>query len=126
VRLERTYALSRADVVIIVSLFFVELVSPAPYLVVGDLVKLVSRDEEDLMTNRLLLTPQSPLVKSGIIILNEEHGIHRKLTTYDAFLADWVVDRLAGPNTEASAITTDMQIDVHEFLNGLSRKTETE
>ncbi|MHC4712508.1 MAG: hypothetical protein ACYTAN_04450 [Planctomycetota bacterium] len=126
VRLERTYALSRADVVIIVSLFFVELVSPAPYLVVGDLVKLVSRDEEDLMSNRRLLTPQSPLVKSGIIILNEDHGVHRKLTTYDAFLADWVVDRLAGPNTEASAITTDMQIDVHEFLNGLSRKTETE
>lgn len=126
VRLERTYALSREEMVIIVSLFFVELVSPAPYLVVGDLIKLVSRDEEDLMANRRLLTDESPLVKSGIIVLDEEHGVHRKLTTYDAYLADWVVDRLAGPGRDASGITTDMQIDVHEFLNGLSGKRETE
>lgn len=121
VRLERRYALSREELVVVVSLFFVELVSPAPYLMVGDLVKLVSRNEEDLMASRLLLTPEAPLVKSGLVILDEEHSVHNKLTTFDAYLADWVVERLAGPGRDSSAITADMQIDVHEFLKGLSK-----
>jgi len=121
VRLERTYTLSRREIIIVVSLFFVELISPAPYLVVGDLLKLVSRDENDLMSMRQLLQEDSSLVKSGIIILDGEHGVHRKITTFDAYLADWVVDRLAGPSPDLSAITSDMQIDVHEFLKGLSR-----
>lgn len=121
VRLERTYTLSREEIIIVVSLFFVELISPAPYLVVGDLVKLVSRDESDLMSMRRLLAEDSPLGKSGIVTLDEEHGVHRKLTTFDAYLADWVLERLAGPRPDLSAITSDMQIDVHEFLRDLPR-----
>jgi hypothetical protein len=124
VRLERMHALSREELIIVVSLFFVELISPAPYLIVGDLVKLVSRHEEDLMANRRLLTRDASLVKSGIIILDEEHGVHGKLTTFDGYLADWVVEKLAGPRRDMSAITSDMQIEVHEFLKGLSRSRE--
>lgn len=126
VRLERKHALSRDEMMIVTSLFFVEMISPAPYLVVGDLVKLVSRDEEDLMSARKLLQASSPLVVSGIIVLDDKHGVHRKVTTYDAYLADWVVDELAGPERDSSGITTDMQIDVHEFLNGLSEAGEGE
>ncbi len=121
VRLERKYALSREEIIIVVSLFFVELVSPAPYLVVGDLIKLVSRNEEDLMTKRALLLPGAALVKSRIVVLDEEHSVHRKLTTFDAFLADWVVERLAGTGRGGGAITTDVQIDIHEFLKGFSK-----
>lgn len=126
VRLERKHALSRNEMMVVTSLFFVEMISPAPYLVVGDLVKLVSRDEEDLMSARKLLQAASPLVASGIIVLDDKHGVHSKVTTYDAYLADWVVDELAGLERGASGITTDMQIDVHEFLNGLSEPGEGE
>jgi len=120
VRLERKYALSREELIIVVSLFFAELVSPAPYLVVGDLVKLVSRDEEDIMAKRALLAEQSTLVKAGILEFDEEYSVHRKVSTFEAYLADWVTEELSGPKPDASGITADLQIDVHEFLKGLS------
>jgi len=120
VRMERKYGVSREELVMVVALFFVELVSPAPYLVVGDLLKLVSRSEEELMSRRGMLREDASLVGCGIVMLNEDHGVHGKLTTFDAYLADWVVDELTGPATNRSEITTDMQIDVHEFLKGIS------
>jgi hypothetical protein len=126
VRLERKYTLSREEVIIVVSLFFAELVSPAPYLVVGDLVKLVSRDEEDLIGRRALLMPEGMLAKSGVVIFDEEYSVHGKLTTFEAYLADWAVEELIGPKPDTTAITADLQIYVHEFLKGLSEKSGTE
>jgi|GEM_PF-4741960 len=120
VRLERKFALSREEIVVVVSLFFVELVSPSPYLVVGDLVKLICRDEEELIARRGLFTPESTLFKSGIVCFDEEYSVHRKMTTFEAFLADWVVEELIGPKPDTTGITTDVQIYVHEFLKGLS------
>ncbi len=126
IRLERTYRLSREEMIIVVSLFFVELVSPAPYLVVGDLLKLVSRDESELMAVRRLLAEESTLVRAGIVVLDEEHGVHQKITTFDAYLADWVVERLTGSTRGSREITSDMQIDVHEYLKGLSPPAPSE
>lgn len=122
VRLERRFALSREELVIVASLFFVELVSPTPYLIAGDLVKLVSRDDEDLIANRGLLTADSTLVKSGVVVFDEEYSVHKKLSTFEAYLADWVVEELAGPMHGVSDITADEQIYVHEFLKSLSDK----
>ena len=122
VRLERRYALSREEIIIVVSLFFVELVSPTPYLIVGDLVKLVSRDEEELISHRSLLTSEATLLKSGVVVFDEEYSVHRKASTFEAYLADWVVEELAGPKHGAAGITADEQIYVHEFLKELGGK----
>ncbi len=43
---------------------------------------------------------ESRLVKAGIVLLDEEYSVHRKTSTYDAYLADWVVDELIGPKPE--------------------------
>jgi len=126
VRLERRFALSREELVVVVSLFFVELISPTPYLVVGDLVKLVSRDEEDLIARRALFMPESKLVRSGLVSFDEEYSVHRKLTTFEAYLADWAVEELTGPKPDAAGITSDVQIYVHEFLKGIGDETKQE
>jgi len=126
VRLERRYKFSREELVIVVSLFFVEMISPAPYLVVGDLVKLASRTEEDLLEKRLLFKPDAPLLRSGTVILDDEHSLHGKLSTYDAYLADDVVEALAPRRGGSGGITADTQIDIHEFLEGFSREEEKE
>jgi len=118
VRMERKYALSREELVIVTCLYFAELVATVPYIVVSDLVKLVSRDEEDLMTRRNILDSRSRLVSSGIVILDEEYSVHRKNATCDAYLADGVVEELTGPKPSLGDITADMQIDIHEFLKG--------
>lgn len=115
---KRRFALGREEMVIVACLFFAELISPVPYLVVSDLVKLISRDEEDLMARRDILDEESPLVKSGIVQLDEEYSVHRKTSTCDAYLADWVVEELAGPKQDLRGITPDLQIDIHEFLKG--------
>lgn len=124
VRLERKYALGREEIVIVVCLFFAELVATVPYLVVSDLVKLVSRDDEDLMEKRRLLDPKSLLVKSGIVLLDEEYSVHRKNCTCDAYLADSAVEELTGPKPEVGDITPDLQIDLHEFLKGASGEND--
>jgi hypothetical protein len=124
VRLERKYALSREEIIVVVTLFFAELISPAPYLVVSDLVKIVSRDDEDLMARRQILSPDSTLVKSGIVQLDEEYGVHRKSSTFDAYLADWVVEELIGAKPDTGGITPDFQIDLHEFLKGSASEGE--
>jgi hypothetical protein len=124
VRMERKYALGREEVVIVVCLLFAELIAPLPYLVVSDLLKLVSRDEEDLIGRRRLLDPASLLVKSGIVILDEEYSVHRKNCTCDAYLADSVVEELIGPKTEVGGITPDLQIDLHEFLKDASGEND--
>ena len=114
VRFMREHALSEEEMVIVVHLLFKELFEGNAYVDVADLLKLVSRSETELIQNRSLVLPTSPLAKLDIISI--EPMLEGRVLTGEAFLSDWVVNYLLGATTPEVTIKSDERIDFHKYL----------
>lgn len=114
VRLMREYNLSEEEMICIIHLLFKELYEGNAYADIAELLKLVSRDESELMQNRRLVTENSGLIKRELISV--EPLLEGRTLTGEAYLNDWVVNYLFGATVSDENIQPDERIDWHMYL----------
>ncbi|MBL8840025.1 MAG: hypothetical protein JNL90_00670 [Planctomycetes bacterium] len=81
--------------IVLVTLIFQELTQGTPCIDAADLLKLVARSEEDLVKRRKLFAAKSPLVRHGLVALEEV--ILDKELSGEVYVPNAVVDRVLGP-----------------------------
>ena len=120
VQIAREHHLKEDHLVILTTLIFQELTDGTPYLDAVDLLKLVCRSEEDLVRRRDIFGANSPLVKGGLVELEEV--VYDKDLSAEVYVPNPVVDRILGgikrPKKDDS-IDSDSRIEFHEFLREL-------
>jgi hypothetical protein len=114
IRLMREYHLERHEVVLVVHLLFKELFEGNAYADVAELLKLVSRDESELIQNRRLVAESAPLRKAEILKI--EPMLEGRDLTAEAYLNDWVINFAFGATTPDESIHADERIDWHVYL----------
>lgn len=102
--------------VILVALIFQELTQGTPYLDAADLLKLVAKSEEDLIRRRKLFAKKSPLVRHGLVEI-EEIVLDKELSG-EVYVPNAVVDRVLGPAraTEGARIDEASKDEFKKFL----------
>ncbi|MFO0980555.1 MAG: hypothetical protein U1E76_02220 [Planctomycetota bacterium] len=81
-----------------------------------DLLKLVARSEEDLVKRRKLFGPRSPLIRHGLVLLEEM--VQEKPLTAEVTMPAWVAEKLLAGN-QNGRIDADSRIQFHKYLNRL-------
>lgn len=118
VAFQSEFALTPEESLIVVDLLFAELIEGEAALEAVELLQMVSRDEEDLLRRRRMLSHDSVLVTKGILVqrerAEEEHDRPPRV-----LLADWVKDRILGDDTAGREIAPDERIDFHLYLREL-------
>jgi len=133
VRLERTdhmgrihtwnfsqqYLLSEEELVILVTLLFQEITEGNAYLNAVDLIRLTSKNEEDLLRKRRFFSPNNTLVGKNLVQLDEM--INGKELTAEVFLPNWVLEKmLSGEKQDGSpGIDADARLDFHRYLQDI-------
>jgi hypothetical protein len=117
VRLMREYDLSEEEVMCVIHLLFKELFEGNAYADIADLLKLISRDEAELIRNRRLFAENSTLIKREIIRV--EPLLEGRNLTGEAYLSDWVVNYIFGATSGDENIQPDERIDWHVYLQKL-------
>lgn len=112
----REFGLGEDELVVLVTLLFQELREGAAFLDCVDILRLVSESEEDLVRKRRFLGKRSPLVRHNLIAIEEV--VADKELTGEAYLPNWVIDRMLGDEDKA-AIDADSRIDFHDYLKNL-------
>ncbi len=117
VKLQEELGLDLEHVVILVTLVFQELTQGTPYVDAADLLKLVSRTEEDLVRRRKLFGQKSLLVKHGLVEL-EEVVLDKELSG-EVYVPNEVVDRILGPGRsgEGARIDEESKSEFKRFLS---------
>lgn len=110
------YGLGEEEQIVLVTLLFQELTEGSAFLDAVDLLKLVSTSEEDVVRKRRFLGKRSPLIKHNLIALEEM--VNDKELTAEAYLPNWVVDRMLGSD-ERHVIDADSRLDFHDYLRNL-------
>ncbi len=112
------FGLAEDHLVVLVTLIFQELTQGNPYLDAVDLLKLVSRSEEDLVRRRKLFSRSSPLLRHGLVALDEI--VHDKEICGEVYVPNSVIETILGGHpVKDSEIDADSRIDFHKFLSDL-------
>ncbi len=119
VQLRDQFRLEIEHQVVLVALIFQELTQGTPYLDAADLLKLVSRSEEDLVRRRKLFAKRSPLVRHGLVDIDEV--VLDKELSGEVYVPNAVVDRVLGPAraTEGGRIDEASKDEFKRFLSGI-------
>ncbi|MBM4015335.1 MAG: hypothetical protein FJ293_10285 [Planctomycetes bacterium] len=119
VQLRDQFRLEIEHQVVLVALIFQELTQGTPYLDAADLLKLVSRSEEDLVRRRKLFAKRSPLVRHGLVDIDEV--VLDKELSGEVYVPNAVVDRVLGPAraTEGARIDEASKDEFKRFLSGI-------
>lgn len=112
----REYGLELEEVLILVTLLFQELIEGNSYLDAVDLLKLVARNEEDLVKRRKLFGPRSALIRHNLVLLEEM--VQEKPLTAEVTMPAWVAEKLLA-GTQTGKIDADSRIQFHKYLNRL-------
>lgn len=117
VRMQEELGLEHEHLVILVTLVFQELTQGTPYVDAADLLKLVSRSDEDLIRRRKLFAPNSLLVKHALVELEEV--ILDKELSGEVYVPNDVVDRILGPGRagEGGKIDEATKTEFKKFLS---------
>lgn len=113
---QREFGLGDDEMAVLVTLLFQELREGSAFLDCVDILRLVSESEEDLVRKRRFLGKRSPLLRHNLIALEEV--VADKELTGEAYLPNWVIDRMLGDEDKA-AIDADSRIDFHDYLKNL-------
>ncbi len=116
VTMRTEYGLGDEELVVLVTMLFQELTEGSAFLDAVDLLKLIATSEEDLVRKRRFLGKRSPLIRHNLIALEEM--VNDKELTAEAYLPNWVVDRMLGSD-ERNAIDADSRLDFHDYLRKL-------
>jgi len=112
-RLAREHGLGADEVHALAILLFQEVYTGSSYLPVVDIVKSIAALEEELIEKRALFRKEAPLVKSGLVVVEEE-PLEREFSA-EAYLPSWVVDELLGASGRAG-ITPEARRDFASYL----------
>jgi hypothetical protein len=123
VKMQQELGLEAEHLVILVVLVFQELTQGTPYVDAADLLKLVSRSDEDLVRRRKLFGPKSLLVKYGLVEL-EEVVLDKELSG-EVYVPNEVVDRILGPGRSGEGVKID-EASKSEFKKFLSEIDDSE
>ncbi len=118
-RFMQRHGLLEAEMVVVVHLLFKELYEGNAYADAAELVKLVSRDEDDLIRNRRLMLQDSTLLGDEILLL--EPVLEGRELTGEVYLSDSAVNEMFGVASGAveRTIATDERLEWHLYLKGL-------
>lgn len=117
VRFQKDHRLSDEEMVLATMLLFHELHNGNAFLETVDLVRLVSRDERDLIGRRSMLTDKSQLVRSEIVVIEESTSVPD--SSCEIGLSPWAFDALIGEGSDREAIDADLKLDFHQYLQGI-------
>ena len=117
VRLLREYRISREELVVVVHLLFRELYEGNAYADAADLIRLISRDETELIRNRRLVHSGGSLLRNEIFQL--EPMIEARELTGEIHLNDWVVNLMFELEPLEEEIRSDEKLDWHLYLRSL-------
>lgn len=116
VQLSQEYKLGEEEQIVLITLLFQELTEGSAFLDSVDLLKLISTSEEDLLRKRRFFSRRSVLIRNNLIALEEM--VNDKELTAEAYLPNWVVDRILGEDAR-TAIDADSKIEFHDYLQKL-------
>lgn len=121
VAFQAEYSLELEELLIMVTLLFQELLEGNSYLDAVDLLKLVSRNEEDLVRRRKLFSARSSLIRHGLVLLEEM--VQEKPLTAEVSMPGWVGEKML-TGGQHGRIDADSRIQFHKYLDRLdSSKT---
>jgi hypothetical protein len=123
VAMQKEFGLSEEHLIVLVTIVFQELTQGTPYVDASDLLKLVSRTEEDLVRRRNLFGPKSTLAKNGLVEL-EEVVLDKELSG-EVYVPNEVVDRILGPGRSTDGTRID-EATKNEFKKFLSQIDDSE
>lgn len=114
--LREEYGLTPDEEIILLTLLFQELFGAGPVMA-AELVRVVSETSEHLLHQRTLLSTGAPLLASGLVTLDGD--LDDKPLLAEAYLPQWVVERLLAGGTAVAGIAKEEQTRFHAFLRGL-------
>jgi hypothetical protein len=109
----RQNALNNDEIAAVAILLFQEVYTGSSYLPVVDLVKALSATEEELIEKRALFRKESSLVRSGLVVVEEE-PLEREFSA-EAYLPPGIVDDLLA-STGKAGITSEARKDFASYL----------
>ena len=117
-KFRRELGLTATELIIVVTLLLQEAMAGCPVLDCLDLIRLVSASPRDLLRKRRLMDRRGSLRRHGIIEIEEAHA--EKELTGQAYLANWVTERLIDASMRADhQIVSDERIEFHNYLSRL-------
>lgn len=117
VGLMRNLKVTREELVAIVHLLFRELYEGNAYADAAELIRLISRDETELIRNRSLVRADSRMLRGDIFQL--ETTLESRELTGEVHLSDWVVNLMFELEPVDGDIQSDEKLDWHLYLRGL-------
>jgi len=112
-RLAREHGYGPEEVAALALLLFQEVYTGSSYVPVVELVKALSSTEEELIEKRIYFRRDAPLVRSGLVVVEEE-PLEREYSA-EAYLPGWVVDELLGSSGHPG-ITSQARRDFASYL----------
>lgn len=109
----RTNGLKNDEIAAVAILLFQEVYTGSSYVPVVEIVKALSATEEELIEKRALFRKDAPLVRSGLVVVEEE-PLEREFSA-EAFLPAGIVDELLGASGKAG-ITEAARKDFASYL----------
>ena len=113
----RDLKVTREELVAIVHLLFRELYEGNAYADAAELIRLISRDESELIRNRSLVRADSRMLRGDIFQL--ETTLESRELTGEVHLSDWVVNLMFELEPVDGDIQSDEKLDWHLYLRGL-------
>lgn len=117
VALRREFGLTGDEELIIVALLLQELYSNRSALELGELLRLVARDDADLLRRRGVVGPAGKLREAGLVVVEGESEGKDLLAS--AWLPPWLVERLLGSGAPPRAIGAEERKQFHRYLQTL-------
>jgi len=115
---QENYHLREEEMILLITLFFQELTEGNAYINSVDLVKLISRNEKDLIRNRRFFSKKDTLIRSNLIVL--EDTVNGKDLTGEIFMPNWAVELMVtGKTGKEQGFDTDARLDFHNYLKNL-------
>jgi hypothetical protein len=115
--LRREFGLSPDEELIVCALLLQELYSNRSALELGELLRLVARDEADLLARRGVVGPAGKLREAGLVVVDGESD--GKDLASSAWLPPWLADRLLGADAPARAINAEERSRFRAYLDQL-------
>ena len=117
VALRREFGLSPDEELITCALLLQELYSNRSALELGELLRLVARDEADLLVRRAVVGPAGKLREAGLVV--SEGEAEGKDLAASVWLPPWLADRLLGAGVPSRAINAEERTRFREYLEKL-------
>lgn len=115
---QESYHLREEEMIMLITLLFQELTEGNAYINAVDMVKLISKNEKDLIRNRRFFSKKDTLTRSNLIVL--EDTVNGKDLTGEVFMPNWAVELMVtGKTGKEQGFDSDARLDFHNYLKNI-------